>query len=153
MTTWITDEKGNRASVEYFGSEEAARAALSTLRNCRNCDNCMDCTRCRSCTRCAGCRDCTGCAGCRDCTGCTRSTYCTRCDLTNPHYRLPVSDHRGYTWLAIWNGKEWRVYAGCRVAWSIDQARVHWLSPNYDGPQSVRETVGFALDWIEAKKP
>ena len=27
MTTWITDDNGNRASVEYFGSRARAEAA------------------------------------------------------------------------------------------------------------------------------
>jgi hypothetical protein len=31
MTTWITDENGNRASIEYWGSKEKAREALATL--------------------------------------------------------------------------------------------------------------------------
>lgn len=29
----------------------------------------------------------------------------------------------------------------------------YWLSDGYNGPDSVRETVGFALDWMEGKKP
>lgn len=29
--TWIKDENGNRCSVEYWGSEEAARKALASL--------------------------------------------------------------------------------------------------------------------------
>lgn len=37
---WLTGENGNKASVEYFGSREAAQAALDSLVDCRNCINC-----------------------------------------------------------------------------------------------------------------
>lgn len=50
MTTWITDGNGNRASVEYWGSEDAARASLATLKGCRNCDNCSGCSDCTDCS-------------------------------------------------------------------------------------------------------
>lgn len=43
MTTWITDDRGNRCSVEYWGSEEKARAALAALKACSNCSNCSRC--------------------------------------------------------------------------------------------------------------
>ena len=46
MTTWITDSNGNRASVELYGSEAAARAALATNKRCRDCTNCSDCSDC-----------------------------------------------------------------------------------------------------------
>ena len=46
MRTWITDENGNRASVEYWGSEEAARKSLETLTRCSDCSGCSDCSRC-----------------------------------------------------------------------------------------------------------
>lgn len=38
--TWISDENGNRCSVEYFGSEEAAKTALESLKNCSLCSDC-----------------------------------------------------------------------------------------------------------------
>lgn len=46
--TWITDENGNRASVEVWGSEEKARAALATLNGCSRCSDCpgFDCSYC-----------------------------------------------------------------------------------------------------------
>ena len=50
MTTWITDDNGNRASIEYWGSEEAAKASLATLINCKNCENCSDCSDCSYCS-------------------------------------------------------------------------------------------------------
>ena len=64
---------------------------------------------------------------------------------------LPVSDPRGYHWYSIVIDGERRVRAGCQD-YTIPQAREHWLSPSYDGPAEVRETIGFALDWLE-KRP
>lgn len=32
--TWLSDVDGNKCSVEYFGSAEAAQAALDSLRRC-----------------------------------------------------------------------------------------------------------------------
>ena len=40
MKTWISDANGNRCSVERWGSEEAARAALATLKDCSGCSDC-----------------------------------------------------------------------------------------------------------------
>jgi hypothetical protein len=51
MKTWINDDNGNKCSVEYFGSEEAAKRALSSLKNCYGCS---DCSRCSGCSRCYG---------------------------------------------------------------------------------------------------
>jgi hypothetical protein len=70
--------------------------------------------------------------------------------LSNQSYRVPVSDRRRYTWLAIAENGEWRIRAGCR-SFSIKEAREHWLSDDYAGPESVKETIGFALDWIVGK--
>lgn len=47
--SWLTDENGNRASIEYFGSREAAQKALDSLVNCKNCDDCVDCEDCEDC--------------------------------------------------------------------------------------------------------
>ncbi len=58
MTTWITDENGNRASVEFWGSEEKARESLATLKNC------SDCSDCSYCSYCSNCSDCSRCSGC-----------------------------------------------------------------------------------------
>ena len=66
--TWITDEKGNRASIERWGSEDAARAALNTLDGCSGCSDCSDCSDCSRCS------DCSGCSGCSDCSGCSELT-------------------------------------------------------------------------------
>ena len=69
MTTWVKDGNGNKCSVEYFGSKEAAQAALDSLKECRNCTNCDGCVGCDDCVRCVGCD---GCVGCDDCVGCVR---------------------------------------------------------------------------------
>lgn len=47
--TWITGENGNRASIELWGSEEAARASLAKLKNCSDCSGCSDCSNCSDC--------------------------------------------------------------------------------------------------------
>jgi hypothetical protein len=79
-----------------------------------------------------------------------RCTDCTDCDLTHHHHRLPISDPRGYTWLAIAEDGAWRIRAGC-CSYSIAEAREHWMAPEYDGPQDVKETIDFALNWIAGK--
>jgi hypothetical protein len=61
---WIEDENGNRCSVDYFGSEEAAREALASLKNCKRCINCSGCSDCSDCSGCSGCSDCSGCSRC-----------------------------------------------------------------------------------------
>lgn len=63
---WIEGTNGNKASVEFWGSEEAARESLETLTDCRNCS---DCSRC---SRCSGCSDCSDCSRCYGCSGCSR---------------------------------------------------------------------------------
>ena len=54
---WLTDANGNRASVGYFGSIEAAQAALDSLENCERCVNCLGCSRCSGCAHLAFLRD------------------------------------------------------------------------------------------------
>lgn len=48
MPTWLEDANGNRCSVEYFGSKEAAQTALDSLKNCKNCTDCSGCSRCKN---------------------------------------------------------------------------------------------------------
>ena len=88
MNEWLTDAHGNRASVAYFGSREAAQAALDSLVdckdcvNCRHCSACSGCSDCRACSACSGCRDCSDCSdccGCRDCSACSDCSYCSGC--------------------------------------------------------------------------
>jgi len=78
MTTWIRDDRGNKCSVEYFGSEEAAKTALASLKDCENCTNCSDCygcSDCSDCSRCSGCSGCSDCSGCYDCSDCSNIAY------------------------------------------------------------------------------
>ena len=73
---WITDNNGNKCSVEYFGTEEAAREALASLKDCKDCRNCSRCSRC---SRCSECSECSGCSGCSECSRCSRCSGCSRC--------------------------------------------------------------------------
>ena len=131
MTTeWFTDANGNRASVAYWGSEKAAEASLKTLRDCSYCSDCSDCSRCSNCSYCSRCSD---------------------CNLSLPHVRLPVSDNRGYAWLATAENGGWRIRVGCRN-FSPAEAREHWLAGTYGGSKSIPETLPFALEWL-AKQP
>jgi len=56
--TWLKDDKGNKSSVEYFGSEELAKKALDSLVDCENCTNCSFCSDCSRCFRCCDCFRC-----------------------------------------------------------------------------------------------
>ncbi len=46
MDIWVSDADGNKCSAKYFGSEEAARAALGGLKHCVGCTNCSNCSDC-----------------------------------------------------------------------------------------------------------
>nr|DAH75521.1 MAG TPA: hypothetical protein [Caudoviricetes sp.] len=81
MTTWISDNNGNRCSVEHFGSAEAAQKALDSLKDCRNCTNCTNCTNCSRCSDCSRCSYCSDCSRCSDCSDCS---YCSGCK--NEHH-------------------------------------------------------------------
>jgi hypothetical protein len=82
---WLTDSNGNKCSVEYFGSREAAQSALDSLKNCENCVNCYgcygcsDCSGCSGCSGCSDCYDCYGCSGCYGCYGCSGCSDCYDC--------------------------------------------------------------------------
>ena len=67
--TWLTDSRGNKCSVEYFGTSEAAQQALDSLTECDNCTNCSDCSGCSDCYGCFGCSDCSRCYDCYDLKG------------------------------------------------------------------------------------
>ena len=62
MTNWIY-KNGNHASINHFGSREAAEKALDSLRDCWDCANCVDCVRCYGCVECTGCSDAVGWSG------------------------------------------------------------------------------------------
>lgn len=179
MTTWITDDRGNRCSVEHFGSEDAARRALESNENCRNCENCKDCVSCNNCRNCEGCVACEGCVhcwycrnswycthceDCRDCKACAACNNCRNCegcmDCKN------CTDCRGcFSVDAVVSplvvgpvrsdgyqfvmGASRSIHAGCRVFVSLSEARAHWLSDDYDKPELKAETARI-LDHIEA---
>lgn len=76
MRKWIDGTDGNRASIERWGSEEAARKSLETLENCSGCSDCYDCS---GCSGCYDCYDCYSCYSCYGCYGCSRCSDCSRC--------------------------------------------------------------------------
>lgn len=87
---WIADSDGNRCSVSYFGSREAAQEALDSLQGCWNCTNCLDCIDCSGCVGCWNCQhshncercvDCSRCYRCSDCSRCSDSQNCSRCSV------------------------------------------------------------------------
>ncbi len=65
---WVSDSRGNKCSVQYFGSREAAQKALDSLVDCDNCTNCSRCARCADCSRCWVCERCSRCASCSGCS-------------------------------------------------------------------------------------
>ena len=86
--THVTDEHGNRATLERWETVAGAKRALATLVGCicctdcavcADCTDCADCTRCTSCAGCARCADCTDCADCTSCTSCARCARCAGC--------------------------------------------------------------------------
>ena len=77
--TWIKDDNGNKVSIEYFGTKEAAQKALDSLVNCTNCTNCKNCTRCSGCSGCSGCLRCSDCSDCLDCSDCSCCSGCSDC--------------------------------------------------------------------------
>ena len=76
MTQWITDDHGNRCSVDYWGSEDAAKEALASNKDCKDCSDCSGCSRCSDCSDCSGC---SGCSDCSRCSGCSRCSDCSDC--------------------------------------------------------------------------
>ncbi len=79
MPTWINGDNGNRASVELWGSAEAAKASLAKLIECSGCSDCSDCSGCSRCSDCSECSDCSRCSECSDCSGCSACSECSRC--------------------------------------------------------------------------
>jgi hypothetical protein len=77
--TWLEDGNGNKCSVEYFGSREAAQKALDSLKDCKGCINCSDCSSCSYCSDCSSCGDCSDCSDCSDCGSCSSCGDCGSC--------------------------------------------------------------------------
>lgn len=93
---WLIDANNNRCSIEYFGTRDAAEAALLSLKNCDNCTNCSGCSYC---------------------------SYCSRCsDVASPIVVGPVRSD-GYQFVM---GASRSIHAGCRVFISLGAAREHW---------------------------
>ena len=55
MQDFVKDDKGNIATVSYWGSIEAAEKSLTTLTDCNNCYNCHKCNKCNDCNNCYNC--------------------------------------------------------------------------------------------------
>lgn len=89
--TWLTDKNGNRCSIGYFGTREAAQKALDSLKDCLNCINCSRCSRCSDCSDCFRCSDCSGCFRCFRCSVCSDCFHCSDCSDLKGEKKEPVS--------------------------------------------------------------
>src|SRR5689334_12019206 len=87
MTTWIKGDNGNRASVEFWGSEQAARDSMKTLKGCSDCSDCSGCSDCSDCSGCSRCSRCSGCSDCSDCSRCSRCSRCSGCSGCSVYFR------------------------------------------------------------------
>ncbi len=76
---WISDKRGNKCSVKYFGNKEEAEKALKSLVNCDDCVNCRSCRYCSDCSYCSYCSDCRSCRSCSYCSSCSSCRYCSDC--------------------------------------------------------------------------
>ena len=107
---FVEDERGNRATISMWGSEDAARASLLTL---------VDCSGCSDCSYCSYCSDCSYCSHCSGCSYCSR---CSKC----PHQPATANRSDRYTFAAFRDDTgNIRIHAGCR-RFTIDEAREHW---------------------------
>lgn len=164
---WVSDANGNRCSVQYFGGEEAARAALVSLVNCNNCTNCSGCSECRWCRGCRGCRWCSGCRGCRGCSGCSECSVCSGCseckwcrgcsecsgcrwcsEIHNAKNPIVVGPFRSDRYQFVM-GEGGTIHAGCRVFPSMAEAREHWTKTR--GGTALGDETMRILDFLEAE--
>ena len=74
---YVIDERGNRATLERWGTEEAARKSLEALTDCSYCSDCSDCSYCSDCSGCSYCSGCSGCSRCSRCSGCSGCLDCS----------------------------------------------------------------------------
>jgi len=123
ITSW-TDENGNTATLDFWGSEDVARASLTTLKNCRNCTDCASCRNCTDCT------DCTSCMRVKD----IKEKPAVVGPFRSDNYQFVITKDGG-------------VRAGCRVFDNFTDAREHWKTTRGDTPLG-RETMRI-LDWCE----
>jgi hypothetical protein len=84
MTEWIKDDNGNKCSIKYWGSKEAAQTALDSLKNCKDCSDCAGCS---------GCSDCAGCSYCSDCAGCSDEKNLTKKEGENAPPPVPTIEN------------------------------------------------------------
>jgi len=71
-------------------------------------------------------------------------------DVWSKHYHCLTVTRHGYHVIANRIDGDWRISAGCRDRWTIEQAREHWGSPNYHTPSDGRRIVA-CLDWLESE--
>lgn len=74
--TGFQDENGNTATIDFWGSKEAALASLETLINCYGCVNCA---RCKDCVSSGECVDSDGLIECIRCSNSTKSRTSRDC--------------------------------------------------------------------------
>lgn len=124
---WITDSNGNRCSVAYWGSRDAAQAALDSLESCSGCSDCSDCSGCSRCSRCSGCSDCSHCSHCSGCSGCSG---CSDMPPAKSAMSIPVIEHihqkvyaaasqPGCLNMSLWHTCE---TTHCRAGWVVTLA-------------------------------
>ena len=94
---YVTDMNGNKASIKYFGSKEAAQKSLKTLKNCHDCINCNHCINCTDCIKIRKCKNSLIVGGFR-----------------SDRHQFVMSESGS-------------VHAGCRVFENITKAREHWV--------------------------
>ena len=61
----LVSKKGNRATIEYWGTELKAAEILAAMDSsrCYDCSDCSYCSYCSYCSRCSDCSDCSRCYG------------------------------------------------------------------------------------------
>ena len=62
--------------------------------------------------------------------------------------RLPVGDPRGYDCVAVLQGEQWQIFAGCR-AYFIDEAKAHWGAA-YTKDREIGDRYLYAIGFLEA---
>ena len=90
MRDRVEDGNGNICQIAYFGSREAAQAALDSLVECRNCINCSHCSYCSGCVGCVNCSYCSRCWRCTDCAD--LAGYIERANYASSTLIVPTVD-------------------------------------------------------------
>ena len=63
--------------------------------------------------------------------------------------RLPVGDPRGYDCVAVFQGEQWQIFAGCH-AFFIDEAKAHW-GETYGKDRGIGDRYLYAISFLEAE--